>query len=144
MSSNHQPNDHITEHLVARECGACGSPIPYAGRGRPPKYCGAACRQHAWALRAAEHTLTTGADPRPDVVHETRERRIEPPAPRTPQSPREWADIVHALADQLADTSTDLHRQHWHHQQLYNALNRAVAALDDAHPGGVGQLSKRR
>lgn len=144
MSSNNQPDDHITEHLVARECGACGDPIPYAGRGRPPRYCGAACRQHAWALRRAEQSLTTGADPRPDVVRETRERRIEPAPPRTPQSPREWADMVHALADQLADTSTDLHRQHWHHHRLYNALVRVTSALGTAHPGGLDELSGRR
>lgn len=34
------------------ECG-CGAPLPYAGRGRPPKFASAACRTRAYR-RAAQ------------------------------------------------------------------------------------------
>lgn len=146
--------EHVTEHLIARECATCGQPVRYAGTGRTPRYCSPSCRQRGWALRKAEQALSAGADPRPQVVRETVERRVEPapsrrpaaPAPTppaTPASAREWERLLHTLADQLSDESHQTAREHWHHRRLYTALVRAMTGLGHAHPGGLDQLTKR-
>ncbi len=150
-SSDHEHSDgYVTEHLIARECAGCGQPVRYAGTGRRPRYCSPACRQRAWALRNAERTLSADADPRPQLVRETVERRVEPaarpataPAPATPTSGREWEQLLHTLVDQLADEGHKTHREHWHHHRLYNALVLAVRNLGNAHPGGLDQLAGR-
>lgn len=143
------------ESLLAVECRGCGTPVRYAGTGRPPRYCSPGCRQRAWALRKAEETLSADADPRPQVVRETVERRVEttprPPswsapsaaASRPPSTAREWERLLHALAEQLADEGHQIAREHWHHRRLYNALVRAMTGLGHAHPGGLDQLGKR-
>lgn len=154
----------VHERLVSRECAGCGATITYGGVGRWPRYCGAACRQRAWALRAAEKRLGTPGDPRPAVVREVVERetvvRIGPPAftqvyleakevaeraaavaaPRVPNTGRDWALLLAELTDQLTDNAHPLAQEHWQHERLHTAL----AALDGAHPGGLNQLRNRR
>lgn len=150
-SSGRAPSgEYVTEHLIARECAGCGGPVRYAGTGRRPRYCSPSCRQRAWALRHAEHVLSAGADPRPQVIRETVERRVEPaarpapqPAAATPTSGREWERLLHELIGQLADEGHKTHREHWHHRRLYNALVLAVRNLGTAHPGGLDQLAGR-
>lgn len=142
------------ESLLAVECRGCGTPVRYAGTGRPPRYCSPGCRQRAWALRHAEQTLSAEADPRPQVVRETVERRVatSPPPPswsgpraatQPPATAREWERLLATLSEQLADESHPTAREHWHHRRLYNALVRAMTGLGHAHPGGLDQLGKR-
>ncbi len=38
----------VSSDETARRCPVCGGPIAPAGTGRPPKFCGAACRQKAF------------------------------------------------------------------------------------------------
>ena len=136
------------------------------GRGRPATSCSAACRQRAWALRAAERQINAGADPRPTVVREVVERetvvRIEPPtitrafldakeaadravaAPSVPATGRGWVLLLAGLTDQLVDSAHPVAREHWQHERLYTALMTALAALDGAHPGGLDQFGGRR
>jgi len=157
MTNPNEPasgDERSSESLLAVECRGCGTPVRYAGTGRPPRYCSPACRQRAWALRKAEETLSADADPRPQVVRETVERRIEttpqPPSGTALQSPspppstaREWERLLAALAAQLDDEDHQIAREHWHHRRLYAALAHALTALDHAHPGGLDQLAKR-
>lgn len=149
----------VRERVVSRECAACGRSVVYAGRGRPGRYCSAACRQRAWALRHAQQQLATGADPRPRVVREvverTTERVVVRPAPvtsyavpgRAPTAPvraRDWVAVLGELERQLGDPAHSLARQHWDHPRLYTALLHAVTALGQAHPGGLDQLTGQR
>lgn len=140
--------------LLAVECRCCGTPVRYAGTGRPPRYCSPACRQRAWALRNAERTLSADADPRPQVVRDTVERRVAPtPTPAAPsasaaatQPPataREWQRLLGVLSEQLGDEQHTTTREHWQHRRLYNALVRAMAGLGHAHPGGLDHLATR-
>ncbi len=43
-----------TAALAEAECAHCRKPIPYSGRGRPPKYCDPTCRTASY--RAAKGT----------------------------------------------------------------------------------------
>jgi hypothetical protein len=150
------------ERVVSRECAGCGKPVVYAGRGRPGRYCSAACRQRAWALRTAAGQLASGADPRPRVVREvverTTERVVVRAAPVTtyavparvvaaptaaPERARDWEAVLAELAGQLGDPAHPVAAQHWGHPRLYAALVRVVAALGQAHPGGLDQLDNR-
>lgn len=137
----------VTERLVRRDCEACGEPIEYAGRGRRPRFCSNACRQHAWALRAAEARREAGSTPRPQVVREVVERTTERPVkvlqPREPARPhtaREWVELLEELTAQLADERHQVRREHWHHRRLFAALDRAVETLNEATPGGLDRL----
>ncbi|UBU18533.1 TetR/AcrR family transcriptional regulator [Nonomuraea gerenzanensis] len=40
-------------HETPRHCGECGAPLPVRATGRPPRYCGSACRQRAHRRRLA-------------------------------------------------------------------------------------------
>ncbi|MGR6919122.1 SbtR family transcriptional regulator [[Actinomadura] parvosata] len=40
-------------HETPRHCGECGAPLPVRTTGRPPRYCGSACRQRAHRRRLA-------------------------------------------------------------------------------------------
>jgi hypothetical protein len=151
----------VRERVVSRECAACGTAVVYAGRGRPGRYCSAACRQRAWALRHAQQQLTTGADPRPRVVREVIERTTErvvvryapvtsyaapsraPAAPAAPVRARGWVAVLGELERQLGDPAHPLACQNWDHSRLYKALLHAVTALGQAHPGGLDQLTGR-
>jgi hypothetical protein len=151
--------ENVTERVVSRECEACGEPVPYAGTGRPPRFCSPSHRQRAWALRAAARQLDASADPRPRVVREvvervvtrtverTQERPAPPPPPARPASPghaREWVRVLGELAAQLGDERHPMVREHWHHRGVYDALVLALRALDQAHPGGLDRLPRRR
>jgi hypothetical protein len=158
-TADESTSERVRERVVSRECAACGQPVVYAGRGRPGRYCSAACRQHGWALRKAEQQLTTGADPRPRVVREVVERTTErvvvrrapvtsyavpvraSAAPAAPVRPRDWVRLLGELEGQLGDPAHPLARQHWDHPRLYAALVRAVTALGQAHPGGLDALA---
>ena len=95
--------------LVSRTCAWCGEPVPYTGRGRPPKYCSKAHRNRAWevstAARRQERDRQADAargedEPVREVIRETvtrtatRTARVEVPIPvpgrvRTVQVPVE-------------------------------------------------------
>jgi hypothetical protein len=47
----------VRERLAKRACAWCCTPVQYKGRGRPPRYCGAAHRTRAWELRRAQETI---------------------------------------------------------------------------------------
>ena len=147
--------ERATERLVERSCACCGRTVTYAGRGRWPRYCGGACRQRAWALRAAERTLGTPADPRPEVVREVVEKVVErtvearvrvggPASVPTPTWVPGWEAQLAVLAAQLRDQAHPVAREHWRHARLLAALDQVLHALDAAHPGGLRQLDRRR
>jgi len=144
--------DRAREQLVSRECEACGSVFLYARTGRRGRFCSAACRQRAWALRQAERTLGTTADTRPKVVREVVERVIEKPIekpappprparpaepPGTPDGAREWIAHLSLLANQLTDERSTVAREHWHHHRVLDILTTVTEYLDAAHPGGL-------
>ena len=146
----------VNEHVVERECEACGTKFAPVGHGRPPKYCSDACRQRAWALREAARKLGQG-DPRPRVVREFVDRETVVvralPAPVTrltaptalaePTTGRGWAELLGVLAAQLQDPQHVTANNHWHHPKLYDALVQAMASLGRAHPGGLDALSSK-
>jgi len=158
----------VAERVLGRECVGCGDPVTYSGKGRPPRYCSAKCRQRTWALRTAEAQLASRADPRPQVVRELVERvtvvRIAPSplqrtyidaktaaeaataaaSPRVPDTGRDWTDLLELLADQLSNERHPMAREHWRHAALYRALRTAADALDRAHPGGLPAFEQRR
>lgn len=151
-----QPGASEPGRVVSRDCEACGRPVTYHGIGRRPRYCTAACRQRAWALRTAARTLTAGADPRPTVLREVveRDRIVEipappppvpapPPAAAVPSRGREWTELLDTLRTQLADDRSLVVREHWQHRRLYDALVLAVVDLGRAHPGGLERLRRR-
>ncbi|MHB1516502.1 MAG: hypothetical protein ACYCVY_12555 [Acidiferrobacteraceae bacterium] len=41
--------------MKIRKCRSCKVPIPYKGRGRYPKFCSAACRQHTYWKRVLNY-----------------------------------------------------------------------------------------
>lgn len=84
------------QRLVSRTCAWCGDPVPYSGKGRPPKYCNKAHRNRAWEVRSAAARLEAdrqaGAarpegEPVREVIRETvtrtatRSARVEVPVP---------------------------------------------------------------
>jgi hypothetical protein len=62
----------------------------------------------------------------------------------TPATVRDWVTQLDELTRQLDDDGATVAHQQWHHRHLYNALDRAIAALDRAHPGGIKELLRRR
>jgi hypothetical protein len=100
-------------------------------------YCTPACKQQAWALRHPRIDKDP-APPPPTVVRDLVERTL---APR-PTAP-EWIALLGMLAEHLADDSTALAREHWHHERLLAALRHATTTLDAAHPGGLARLRGR-
>lgn len=147
--------ERVVERVVERSCAGCSRTVIYGGRGRRPRYCSAACRQRAWALRQAERALGTSADPRPAVVREVVERvvertveaRVRDGAPATVPTPTwvpGWEAQLEVLVVQLRDEAHPVAREHWRHARLLAALDQVLQALDAAHPGGLRQLDRRR
>lgn len=103
------------ERLISTQCRACGADIDYAGTGRRPFYCSAACRQRGWSLRQAGAQLDRG-DPRPEVVREVVERtrdveRVVPiERPARPQLAVDWIPLLEQLDRQIRDDPASLMR----------------------------------
>lgn len=158
-----QPGDRVvretvTERVMETVCPACGTTVVPSGRGRPARYCSQACRQKAWALRAAERALGTAADRRPTVIRDVIDRHTErvierkaavtewavavnrssTPGVPAPTDARGWVTLLTELAGQLADANSPVAAQHFNHARLEQALRRAYEALNAAHPGGLG------
>jgi hypothetical protein len=86
------------------------------------------------------------APPAPTVVRDVVERTL---APR-PTAP-EWIALLGMFAEHIADDSTALAREHWHHERLLAALRGELAQVDEqlaARPGlpplVVHRLDQRR
>lgn len=130
-----------TERLEQIECAACGTPVPYAGTGRPPRYCGASCRRTGWALQQAQQRLDRDDDPRPEVVHETvtQERVRTVNRPELPPSTLDgWRHLLPNLTHQLRATpQTNSSADYRHRKRLATDLMAALAALHDTTPGGL-------
>ena len=137
-------------HVVQQQCERCGATFTPSRVGRPRKYCSAACRQRAWALRTAARTLRAGPDLRPMVVERVVEVErlvpVESTAPHraVPVDVAGWLDLLVRLREQLQDDRGALAREHWKHRSLYEALVLDVTALGKAHPGGLDVLSGQR
>lgn len=142
MTEQHEPEqagERVRERLISTQCRACGEPIDYAGTGRRPRYCSAACRQNGWALRHAAEQLER-EDPRPAVVREVVARehvQTVRVAGKAPNLPDDWARQLDQLAAQLDDPEHFTAKATWQHQRLARALAHALVALDRAHPGGL-------
>jgi hypothetical protein len=49
----YETRDETRPHRGARKCPECRGPLPTAPTGRPPRYCGSACKQRAYRRRKA-------------------------------------------------------------------------------------------
>ena len=145
------------QRLVSRTCGWCGEPVPYSGKGRPPKYCSKSHRNRAWEIRSATARLeadrqagTAAADGEPvrEVIRETlirtatRSARIEVPRPypverpARPDTAREAADYI----DQVAAAVRDRRIMHFEHRRIMRSVRHLLAAIDATHPGGISRI----
>ncbi|RVX39138.1 hypothetical protein EDD27_1484 [Nonomuraea polychroma] len=61
--------------------------------------------------------------------------------PQLPGTAREWTAHLAEFTHQL-EADGKLAYEHWHHRRLYDALVHAVAALGQAHPGGLDRLPR--
>jgi hypothetical protein len=127
----------VRDRRTGRECGWCGTWVPYSGRGRPALYCSRPCRQRAFEIRHADIDAAP-ATPRREVIERT-VTEVRDPAP--PQRAREWEALLGELVAQLADDDA-LRSRAFDHPRIYAALTRALAALDAAHPGGLRRLAR--
>lgn len=90
-------------------CGWCGAPALVPSRGRPPKWCSAACRHRAWEQRrAAESGLAVEIVERvvekivvEKIVVEKVTQTVEVPVPHRPQTAAEFAEVLSDLAIRL-------------------------------------------
>src|SRR5438309_1134024 len=114
-SSGAEETRVVRERVVRRECRRCGNGFSQRAKGRPALYCTPACKQQAWALRHPR-VDEDPAPPPPTVVRDLVERTL---APR-PTAP-EWTALLGMLAEHIADDSTALAREHWHHERLLAA-----------------------
>ncbi len=128
----------IGERVVRRECRRCGTGFTQRAKGRPAMYCSPACKQQAWALRHPRVDKNP-AVPAPAVVRDLVERTVTP----RPAAP-DWISLLGLLAEHLADDSTALAGEHWHHRRLLVALQDAADALGAAHPGGLAMLRREK
>lgn len=130
---------HKQERVVSRECArpGCGATFVPAARAPAHRYCSPSCRQKAHALRQARATIEAGEAEPPAVLRETVCQVVPPGA-----TAREWLHLLGELTLQLGDPGTKLAREHWHHAKLLGGLQRAAAALDVAHPGGMGRTTR--
>lgn len=71
---------------------------------------------------------------------------LAPPAPGpsapSPTDARGWSAVLGHLEAQLNDPDSDLARRPWEHVQIYDALGRALVALDATTPGGLEWLDR--
>jgi hypothetical protein len=86
-------------------------------------------------LRRAREAIEAGDATPPTVLRETVREVVPPEA-----SSRDWLMLLGVLAEQLEDSTTALTREHWQHVKIFAALRRVAAALDAAHPGGLGRV----
>jgi hypothetical protein len=113
----------LRERVVGRECQARRKDFSQRAKGRPAMYRSPACKQRAWTLR---HPCIDQdpALPPPTVVRDVVERTLAP----WPTAP-EWIALLGILAEHIADDSTALAREHWHHERLFATLQHAATAL---------------
>lgn len=84
-------------------CGWCQAEVPVPARGRVPKWCSSSCRHRAWEQRRAADAGLAAVDVVERVVEVVKvekvveERRVQVPVSRTPQSTREWVDVLNRL-----------------------------------------------
>ncbi len=133
-----------SESVIARTCAWCGREMAISQRtGRPRRYCSKNCRNRAsearttaprLALQLAAGRLATGP------VREVVERTVTQPL--TPADAHGWTAALTELTRQLADPASKVAREHWQHRRILTALIDATAALDCAHPGGLGRAAR--
>lgn len=119
-----------TERLLQVDCEWCGTAVPYAGRGRPPRYCSRGCRQRAYELRTAQTRYDRDAAAgavRTEPVRRVVERTEQP---RVPGDVPGWTRQLRVLTEQLR-TGT-IAAQPWNYRELRHALADAMTALQDA------------
>jgi endogenous inhibitor of DNA gyrase (YacG/DUF329 family) len=147
----------VTERIVETTCPACGATVKPKGLGRPARYCSAACRQEAWALRTAEKKLGTENDRRPNVIRDVIDRHTErvtqrplagysvttrraPATEEPPTNARGWTELLGQLERQLRDPMSPVASAFFDHKRLFRALDHAAGVLGDVTPGGIDQL----
>jgi len=145
MDGMNVPDDATTVLPAVRICAGCGEGFQPRRRGRPGRYCRAACRQRAWALRQAEAELLADGvvlpAPAPRSGADPRSSAARGPVAAQPRA-REWVELLGVLEAQLLDPDSALARRPWEHVQVYDALGRALAALADCTPGGLDWLDR--
>jgi len=143
--------------LVSRACAWCGEPVPYSGRGRPPKYCCKAHRNRQWEVDTARRrqerdreagTARTEDEAVREVIREVRTRtatrsaRMEVPVPvyrerpARPEKAREVADFLEQAA--AAVRRGDI--GHYDHRRIMRSVRQLLAAIDATYPGGLERL----
>jgi len=144
-------DDPAHERLVSRTCEWCGEEIDYKGTGRRPKYCSKAHRNRAWEVRSAETRLgrELGAGrvrtgPVREIVSRPPKQQPKPAGAAAVNAPTRIADWVKLLAALEEQLGAELGKKFWDHGKLLQSLDRTVAALDRATPGGINALMGRR
>lgn len=96
-----------------------------------------ACRNRASEARtlAPRLAMRLAAGRTTAPVREVVERAV----PVTPTDAHGWVTVLGDLARQLADPDSRTSREHWQHRRILAALADVTAALDRAHPGGIGR-----
>ncbi|MBB5436330.1 hypothetical protein [Nocardiopsis composta] len=152
--------ESVRTELVSRTCEWCGAPVAYSGRGPRPKYCSAAHRQRAYEVRTArrrqEEAVEAGTarpadEPVREVIRETTERTVlrtytqEVPVPVPAGPPAVGrAREVQAYLEEIAAAVREGRLAVYDHRRVLSGVDAVLAALDDAHPGGLRGLSGRR
>jgi hypothetical protein len=134
----------VRETVIARTCAWCGREMAITQRtGRPRRYCSKNCRNRASEARTTAPRLAmqlSAGRLATAPVREVVERTVTEPV--VPGDAHGWVTALGELARQLADPATKTSREHWQHRRILTALAQATAALDRAHPGGLGRNAR--
>ncbi|WP_424215869.1 hypothetical protein ACN20G_27345 (plasmid) [Streptomyces sp. BI20] len=124
------------DRLLSRTCAWCGTPVPYGGTGRPPKFCSSNHRNRAYTLRTAqarsERPVTEGGR-NPEPVREVVERLV----PAFPTTAAQW----HAALAELARQGRNGRHTPRELAELANTATRLATALRTRTPPGPGSPS---
>lgn len=154
-----EPQERVSERVVARECEWCGAAIEVRPRAQHQRYCSRGCRQRAYEVRTAQrrqeneraagtareegpvrevverHTMRSvrrGRAPRP-VWQPAAAERVEVPVVASPTDPDQIADYLAAATAAVKDGRIPEHE----YRKLFRAAGQLVQALHRSHPRGM-------
>src|SRR5690625_4399112 len=139
---------------VPTACAWCGTELTDTGKGRPRRYCSRSCRQREYELRSAQarydRDLEAGAardhdEPVAETVTRTVYVERSPlPHVQVTNMPDLRARAVQEHLEEVAKAVRDGRIAAHDHPRVWRGVQALLAALDDAHPGGIDALAGRR